>query len=156
MPVPTTREGYEKLRADIEDIELVQIPKVRKLVAEARAEGDLRENAEYHGQRENLGMLEGRLAMLQAKLADSYIVEKGTGPAGVVVFGTRVTVKDLGADIDEVYEFVGPGEEDYSGEVMKILTTSPFAQQLLNRSIGETVEVTTPGGTIKYKIIAVE
>lgn len=155
MPTPTTREGYDKLKVEIAKLEGEDIPRVTQLVAEARAEGDLRENAEYHGQRENLAMLEAKLALLKTRLADCYIVEKPAESDGAVVFGSKVTVLDIGEGIEEVYELVGPGEEDYSGDILKILCTSPLAQQLLNHRVGEKVTVTVPNGKINYKIVAV-
>lgn len=155
VPLPTTREGYEKLKAEIERLEQIEMPKIAQLIAEARAEGDLRENAEYHAQRENQGMMQAKINMLNHKLANSYVLEKAHG-TNSIVFGCRVTLKDLSENVEEIYEFVGPGEEDYSGEVMKILCDSPLAQQLLNHKIGEKLDVKTPGGTIKYEVMSIE
>lgn len=155
MPVPTTREAYENLRAQIDHLETVEMPRIAQLIADARAEGDLRENAEYHAQRENQGMLQAKINMLKAKLADSYVVEKAHAPEQIV-FGAKVTLKDLDADLEEKYELVGPGEEDYSGEVMKILCNSPLAQQLLNHKVGDRVSVNSPGGTIRYEVLVIE
>lgn len=156
MPTPTTAEGYEKLRAEIERLETIEMPKIAQAIAEARAEGDLKENAEYHGQRENQAMMQAKINLLKSKLADSYIVDKDSLPKGQVVFGSKVTLRDLDADIEEQYELVGPGEEDYTGEVMKILCTSPLAKQLLNHKVGDKLEVETPGGNINYEILAIE
>lgn len=151
--VPTTREGYEKLRAEIEFLENVEMPRIAKLIAEARAEGDLRENTEYHAQRENQGLTQAKINVLKARLADSYIVDKDSMPKDQVVFGTKIRLRDIEEGIEEEYELVGPGEEDYSGEVMKILCDSPLATQLLNHKIGDKLTVTTPGGAIKYEIL---
>ena len=123
MPTPTTREGYEKLKAELHHLEHVEMPRITKLVAEARAEGDLKENAEYHAQRENQGMLQAKINVLTAKLADAYIVDTDSMPKGQAVFGSTVVLRDLDCDVEETYQLVGPGEEDYSGEVMKILCT---------------------------------
>ncbi len=103
---PNYQGRIRKAQAEINQLETVDIPRVTKLVAEARAEGDLRENAEYHGQRENLAMLEAKLSQLKTKLLDCYIVEK-TDSNGVVVFGSKVTLRDLDANEDETYELVG-------------------------------------------------
>lgn len=156
MPTPTTREGYEKLKADLERLELVEMPRVAKLIAEARAEGDLSENAEYHGQRENQAMIQAKINLLKSKLADSYIVERDPSKTDEIVFGCKVVLLDLDAEFEESYELVGPGEEDYSGEVMKILCTSPLATQILNKRVGDVVEVETPGGKIKYEVKKIE
>lgn len=156
MPTPTTREGYEKLRSEIEFLETVEMPRITNLLAEARAEGDLRENAEYHAQRENQGMLQAKINALKSKFADLYIVDPNSISKERVAFGTCVTVKDLDADIEEKYIFVGPGEEDYSSEVMKILCTSPMAEQLINHKVGDKIDVTTPGGVIHYEVMAIE
>lgn len=156
MPTPTTREGYDKMRADLTHMETVEMPKIAKAIAEARAEGDLRENAEYHGQRENQAMLQAKINLLKSKIADAYIVERDASKTDEVTFGARVTLLDVDADIEEIYEFVGPGEEDYTGEVMKILVTSPLAVQIMNKKIGDTINVETPGGTIRYEVKKIE
>lgn len=155
-PTPTTREGYDKLRAELEHLEHHEMPRITKLIAEARAEGDLRENAEYHAQRENQGMLQAKINLLKSKLADSYIVDKESMPKGQVVFGSKIKLLDLDADFEEEYELVGPGEEDYNGPVMKILCASPLAQQLLNHKVGDKLSVSTPGGSVNYEIISIE
>lgn len=155
-PVPTTREGYDKLKAELEHLEQVEMPRITGLLADARAEGDLKENAEYHAQRENQGMLQAKINLLKSKLADSYIVDKDSLPKGQIVFGSKVKLKDLDADFEEEYELVGPGEEDYSGDVMKILCTSPLAQQLLTHKVGDKLTVSTPGGDVNYEVIAIE
>jgi transcription elongation factor GreA len=156
MPTPTTREGYDKMKTELEHMEQVEMPRITKLIAEARAEGDLRENAEYHGQRENQAMLQAKINLLKSKLADAYIVERDASKTDEVTFGARVTLLDLDNDIEEIYEMVGPGEEDYSGEVMKILVTSPLAQQIMNHKVGDKIEVDAPGGKIRYEVKRIE
>lgn len=156
MPTPTTREGYDKMKQDLAWMETVEMPRISKLIAEARAEGDLRENAEYHGQRENQAMLQAKINLLKSKIADAYIVERDTTKSDEVSFGATVTLFDIDAEIEEKYQFVGPGEEDYRGEIMKILVTSPLAQQLMNKKVGEVIDVDTPGGRIKYEIKAID
>ena len=152
---PISREGYGKLRDEIRQLEDVEMPKISQAIADARAEGDLRENAEYHGQREAQGMTQAKINQLKTRLNNCYIVDKSTLPKGVVTFGSRVTVKDLSDGSIEHYEFVGPGEEDYMGDVMKILTTSPLATAMMNRKIGDAVEVTVPRGKMRYEITAI-
>ena len=149
---PITREGYEKLREEIRRLEDVELPAIAERIADARAEGDLRENAEYHGQREEQGRMMARIGQMKAKLASCFIVEKSEMPKGVVTFGATVTVKNITFDEEETYEFVGPGEEDYDGPVMKILTTSPIAKALMGKKVGDVTEVALPRGVNKMEI----
>lgn len=142
---PITREGYDKKKAEIESLE-ADLAECTERIKEAREEGDLKENAEYHGQRERQGHIQARINQLKGMLSTCYIVEKSEMPKGVVTFGSVVTVKSLDDGLEEQYEFVGPGEEDYMAEPMKILTNSPIAQALLNKKVGDQVEVDTPGG----------
>lgn len=153
---PISREGYDRLMEELRRMEQEEMPRITQAIADARAEGDLRENAEYHGQREAQGMLLAKINSLKTKLADCYIVDRANMPKGVVTFGTRVTVKDLDGGDEEQYEFVGPGEEDYTTDVMKILTSSPLAQAMMNKKVGETVEVDVPRGTMRYKVLAID
>jgi transcription elongation factor GreA len=153
---PITREGYDKLREEIRRLEQEEMPAIAEKIAAARAEGDLSENAEYHGQREAQGLLQAKINQLKSKLANCYIADKSQMPKGVVTFGSRVTVKDLSDDTLEKYEMVGPGEEDYDGEVMKILTSSPIAQSLLGKKVGEQVEVEIPAGTLRMEVVEIE
>lgn len=153
---PISREGYDKKKEELRLLEEVEMPKIAQAIADARAEGDLRENAEYHGQREAQGMLQARINSLKATLADCFIVDKSSLPKGVVTFGTRVTVKDLSDDSIEQYEFVGPGEEDYMSDVMKILTTSPLATALMNKKVGDKVEFQAPRGVTNYEVTQIE
>ncbi len=153
---PITREGYDKLREEVRILEDIEMPQIAEAIAEARSEGDLKENAEYHGQRERQGMMQAKINSLRGKLASCYIVDKSTLPKGVVTFGTRVTVKDLKFDDLEKYEFVGPGEEDYGSDVMKILTTSPLATAMMGKKVGDIVEFEAPRGTQKYEIAEIE
>src|SRR5919198_337816 len=149
--VPMTREGYEKLKVDLDRMQNVEMLEVTKRIAAARALGDLSENAEYHAAREDQGMLQARIDALKDKLARAYIVDQSALPKDTVVFGTRVRIKNLDSGASEVYELVGPGDEDYENN--KILTTSPRGQGLLGKKVGETVEITVPRGILKYQIV---
>jgi len=149
---PITREGYDKLVAEIKHLETEVMPAIAQAIAEARAEGDLRENAEYHGQREEQGRCMAKINQLKTKLASCYIVEKSDMPKGVVTFGSTVNVKNHTLDETQQYEFVGPGEEDYDGPVMKILTTSPIARSLMGKKVGDVVEVAIPRGKLKLEV----
>jgi transcription elongation factor GreA len=152
---PISREGYEKLREDIRRMEEDEMPVITEKIALARAEGDLSENAEYHGQREAQGLLQAKINQLKSKLASCEIVEK-SATSDVVAFGSLVTVRDLSDDMEEQYELVGPGEENYDGEIMKILTSSPIGQGLMGKKIGDETEVEIPNGTLRMEIVAIE
>src|SRR5258708_39044274 len=154
--IPTTREGFEKIREEIRQLEEVEMPKIAEKIADARAEGDLSENAEYHGQREAQGLLQARINRLRSKLASSYIVDKALIPKGIVAFGSIVTVKDISNGVEEKYQFVGPGEEDYEGEILKILTSSPLAKSMIGKKPGEQVDVPLPKGSRRVEIVAIE
>lgn len=153
---PISQEGYDKLREEIRFLENEKMPEIVQGIADARAEGDLKENTEYHAQREAQGMTQAKINQLKSKLANCYIADKSTMPKGIVTFGSVVTVKNLDDGMEEKYEFVGPGEEDYLGEVMKILTSSPLALGLLNKKVGDNVEVDVPSGTLKFEVIQID
>src|SRR3984893_5000620 len=120
--IPMTKEGYEKKKAELDNMKNVQMIEVAKRIATARDMGDLSENAEYHAAREDQGMLQRRIDLLKDKLARAYFIDKNSLPNDTVVFGACVRVKDLDLDDEESFELVGPGEEDYDKN--KILSTS--------------------------------
>src|SRR5262245_21614079 len=106
--IPMTREGYEKLKAELERMETVEMIEITKRVAAAREMGDLSENAEYHAAREDQGLLQARIVELRGRIGRAMIVDRTTLPNDTVVFGVRVRVKDLDCGDEEVYELVGP------------------------------------------------
>ena len=148
--VPMTREGYEKLKADLDRMQNVEMIEVAKRIAAARDLGDLSENAEYHAAREDQGMLQARIDALKDKLSRAFFIDKNTLPSDTVVFGSRVKVKDLDLEEDETFILVGPGEEDYNQN--KILTTSPIGQGLIGKKIGEIAEIEVPMGKLRFKV----
>lgn len=151
--IPMTRAGYEKLMAELKQMEEVDMPKVAERVAEARSAGDLKENAEYHGARESQGMLQAKINLLRDKLSRARLVDPTTLPKDEVVFGCTVVVKDLDFGDKEVFTLVGAGEEDY--DAGKILITSPLAQGLVGKKAGDKVEIPVPAGTMKFEIIEI-
>lgn len=153
---PISQEGYDKIREQIKQLEEHDMPRITQAIAEARAEGDLSENAEYHAQREAQGLLQAKINLLKTQLAHAYIVDKTTMPKGVVTFGSKVTVRDVDDGTEEMYEFVGPGETDYDGAVMKILSSSPLATSLMGKKPGDFVEVPLPRGRQRLEVIAVD
>jgi transcription elongation factor GreA len=151
--VPMTRTGYDKLKAEVEYMSSVEMPKILERIATARAEGDLSENAEYHGARESQGMLQARIDVLRDKLARATLIDASQVPRGEVAFSSTVRVKDLVFDDEEEFTLVGAGEEDY--ETGKILITSPLAQGLVGKKIGDRVEIVVPQGTLKFEILEI-
>ena len=152
---PISREGYDKLRDEIRRLEDEEMPLIAERIAEARAEGDLSENAEYHGQREAQGMLQAKINQLRSKLASCYIADKSTMPKGIVGFGSLINVKDLEDGMEEKYELVGQDEENYDGDIMKILTSSPIASAMLGKKVGDEVDVEIPSGRVRMEIVAI-
>ncbi|HUG20247.1 MAG TPA: transcription elongation factor GreA [Planctomycetaceae bacterium] len=152
---PITREGYDKKLKEIELLE-ADLDECTERIKEAREEGDLKENAEYHGQRERQGHIQAKINQLKGVLVNCYIVDKSEMPKGEVTFGSVVTAKNLDDGLDERYEFVGPGEEDYAVDPMKILTSSPIAQSMLGKKVGDVVEVEIPSGTMKMEITEIQ
>jgi transcription elongation factor GreA len=148
-----TREGYEKRKAELDRMQNVEMVEVAKRIAAARELGDLSENAEYHGARETQGLLQARIDRLREELSRAIIVERSDQPTDTVVFGVRVRVKDLDLDEEEVYELVGPGDEDYDQN--KILTTSPIAKGLLGKRAGEVAEIPVPRGQLRYQVLEI-
>lgn len=151
--IPISREGYEKLKAELERMQTVEMIEVTKRVAAARELGDLSENAEYHAAREDQGMLQARINSLKEKLSKAYIVDKSSLVNDTVCFGARVRVKDLDLEEEEVFELVGPGEEDYNNN--KILTTSPIGQGLLGKRVGEVAEIQVPMGRVRFEVLEI-
>ncbi|MBX7106535.1 MAG: transcription elongation factor GreA [Gemmataceae bacterium] len=151
--IPMTREGYDKLKAELDHMQGVQMIAVTTRVATAREMGDLSENAEYHAAREDQGILQAKINELKSRLSLASIVERSAMPTDTVAFGAKVKVKDLTHDDEEEYELVGPGEDDPFNN--KILTTSPIGQGLLGKKVGETAEIQAPKGTMKFKILAI-
>lgn len=153
---PMTRTGYNKIKADIERMEHIEMPAIAEKIGVARAEGDLKENAEYHAQRENQGMLQAKINQLKAKLSTSVIIDISEMPKGEIAFGSTVVVKDLEYDDEEKYTLVGAGEEDYTDiEHQKILITSPIGQGLLGSKVGEKVEIEVPQGKLKFEVVSI-
>ena len=151
--IPMTREGYNKIKAEVDRLENEEMPKIVQRLASARAEGDLSENAEYHGARESQGMLQAKINLLRTKLSNAQIVDTAKLPKDQVAFGATVTVKDLDYGDEEEYTLVGAGEEDY--DCGKILCTSPVGQGLMGTKVGDQVEIPVPRGTLKYEVLEI-
>jgi transcription elongation factor GreA len=151
--IPMSREGYDKLKADLDRMQNAEMIDVAQRIAAARELGDLSENAEYHAAREDQGMLQARINALKDKLSRAAIMDRNSLGGDAVVFGARVQVKDLDLGEEETFELVGPGDEDYSQN--KILSTSPIAQGLLGKKRGEVAEIQVPMGLVRFEIIEI-
>jgi len=150
---PMTREGYDKLKADLDRMQNQEMIEVARRIATAREMGDLSENAEYHAAREDQGHLQAKIDFLKDKLARAYFIDKSTLSNDTVVFGSKVKVKDLDLDEEEIFILVGNGEEDY--EQNKILTSSPIGQGLLGKKVGEVAEIKVPMGMVKFEVLEI-
>ena len=152
--VPITAHGEKQLREELNHLKTVARPNVVKAIAEARAHGDLKENAEYHAAREQQGFIEGRIADIEAKLAAAQVIDvTKLDVQGKVVFGATVDLLDLETDKEVSYQIVGDDEADL--KLNKISVSSPIARALIGKEEGEEVEVQAPGGVKEYEILAV-
>jgi transcription elongation factor GreA len=151
--VPMTRAGYNKIKAEMDELQNEKMPEIEKRIAAARAEGDLSENAEYHGARESQGLLMAKINLLREKLAHATIMDTTKLPKDVVTFGCTIVVKDLDFGDEEEFTLVGAGEEDYDSG--KINVASPLAQGFVGKKVGDKVEVEVPAGTNRFQIKAI-
>jgi transcription elongation factor GreA len=150
---PMTRAGYNKIKAELDELQNEKMPEVEKRIALARAEGDLSENAEYHGARETQGMLQAKINLLREKLAKSLIMDGAKANTDEVAFGSTVVVKDLDFGDQEEFTLVGAGEEDY--DTGRINISSPLAQGLVGKKVGDRVEVAVPAGVNRFEILEI-
>ena len=149
--VPMTVAGEASLRAELEHLRKVERPRISQAIAEARAHGDLKENAEYHAAREQQGFTEGRIMEIEAKLADAQVIDVTKIPhTGKVVFGATVDLVNAETDERVSYQIVGEDEAEVKSN--KISVTSPIARALIGKEEGETAVVKAPGGDIEYEI----
>jgi transcription elongation factor GreA len=148
-----TRNGYNKIREEVACLDNEEMPKIAERIAAARAEGDLKENAEYHGARESQGMLQAKINLLKDKLARATIIDTSQLPKDEVAFSATVTVKDLDYDDEEKFVLVGAGEEDYDNG--RILASSPLGQGLIGKKVGQVAEIDVPKGTLRFEILSI-
>lgn len=152
---PMTQEGAERLRLELEDLKKVQRPRIVQAIAEARAHGDLKENAEYSAAREQQSFCEGRIQEVEAKLSNAQIIDVTKIPhTGKVIFGTTVTIINLDTDQPVTYQIVGDDEAEVKAN--KISVNSPIARALVGKEEGDIVVVKAPGGEVEYEIDKVE
>ena len=151
---PITMHGAERLRHELHELKTVARPRVINAIAEARAHGDLKENAEYAAAREQQGFIEGRIAELESLLVHAQVVDVSSLDAGgKVVFGATVDLANEDTGDEVTYQIVGDLEADIKQG--KISISSPVARALIGREEGDIAEVRAPGGLVAYEIIAV-
>lgn len=151
---PMTLQGAEKLRAELNELKTVKRPAIIAAIAEARAHGDLKENAEYHAAREQQGFVEGRIKDIEAKLSHAHVIDVSTLDAGgKVVFGATVVLLDLNTDEEKTYRIVGVDEADLKQGMISV--TSPVARALIGKTEGDEVALEAPGGTHEFEILEV-
>ena len=152
---PMTIHGAEKLALELEDLKKVQRPRIVNAIAEARAHGDLKENAEYSAAREQQSFCEGRIQEIEGKISNAQIIDVTKIPhTGKVIFGTTVKILNLETEQTVVYQIVGDDEADVKAN--KISVNSPIARALVGKEEGDIVVVKAPGGEIEYEIETVE
>lgn len=152
--IPLTRRGAELLRNELQKLKSVERPAVINAIAEARAQGDLSENAEYDAARERQAFVEGRIAEIESKLANAQVIDPATLDAdGRVVFGATVELEDLESGDTVTYQIVGEDEADIKEG--RISVSSPIARALIGRNADDVAEVRAPGGVREYQILGV-
>ena len=151
---PMTAKGAERLRAEVERLKSVERPRIIAAIAEARAHGDLKENAEYHAAREQQGFTEGRINELEAALSYAEVIDVARLPSnGKIVFGATVQLVDEDSGEEVTYQIVGDLEADIKQRLISV--SSPFARALIGKSEGDSFEFQAPNGTRNYEILSV-
>jgi len=152
--VPLTARGADRLREELERLKRVERPQVIEAIAEARAHGDLKENAEYHAARERQGFIEGRIKDIEGKLSHAQIIDVTMVHAdGKVVFGATVDVLELDDDSEHTFQIVGDDEADTKNGLISV--SSPIARALIGKSEGDIAAVETPGGLREFEVLEV-
>ncbi|MCA0201451.1 MAG: transcription elongation factor GreA [Proteobacteria bacterium] len=153
--IPMTAEGLEPLKAELHQLKAVERYAVIKQIAEAREHGDLSENAEYHAARERQSFIEGRISELEDIVSRADVIDLSKLSGGKTVrFGASVTVADVETDEETTYQLVGPYEADLKKN--KISVQSPLGRALIGKTIGDTAEVSAPGGSKGYEVLSVK
>ena len=152
--VPMTREAYDRKKAEVKRMEQDDVPQIAEKIAAARDEGDLKENAEYHAQREAMGLLQAKINQLKTQLVRAQIIDPTKVPRDEVALGATVLVKDLDIDDEEEFTLVGSGDEDY--DLGKYLITSPIGQGLLGKKVGDKANIPIPKGELNLEVLEIK
>lgn len=154
MRAPLTLKGAQRLREELDQLKSVKRPEVITAIAEARAHGDLKENAEYHAAREQQSFIEGRIKQLEGELSHAEVIDVAQLNAGSrVVFGATVTLADVETDEEKKYQIVGDLEADI--KLAMIAISSPLARALIGKNEGDSVVIDAPAGQREYEIVSV-
>ena len=151
---PITARGAEKLREELDRLKSVDRPQVIEAIAEARAHGDLKENAEYHAAREQQGFIEGRISELEDKLSNAEVIDVASlAGKDKIVFGATVELFDLETEDEVTYQIVGDGEANIDSGLISV--SSPIARALIGKQEGDVAEVDAPGGKREYEVVGI-
>ncbi|MBL9029415.1 MAG: transcription elongation factor GreA [Caedimonas sp.] len=151
--IPMTAQGFMRLQEELKHLKMVERSAVIKAISEARALGDLSENAEYHAARERQGFVEGRIAELEAKLSLAEVIDVAKLSGNTVRFGASIKLIDEDTEEECAYQIVGVDEADINQGLLSI--SAPLARSLIGKKVGDSVEVRTPGGAKTYEIVSV-
>ena len=149
--VPVTRQGFEALKKELENLKRVERPENIKAIEEARAHGDLSENAEFHAAKDRQGFIEGRIGELEFKIANADIIDISKLPKDRAVFGTRVILENIDTGEDVEYQLVGPDESDIAKG--RISVSSPLGRAIIGKKPGDELTVEVPGGKRAYELV---
>lgn len=152
--VPITVEGADALRDELKYLKNIERPRITRAIAEARAHGDLKENAEYHAAKEEQGLSEARIRDIEGKLSNAQIIDvKSMPPSDKVIFGATVVLHDTGTEAEVRYRIVGEDEADITKGLLSV--SSPIARAIIGKRESDEVEVQTPGGRKEFEILEV-
>ena len=155
ITTPITKEGEVAIKERLADLKFVQRPKISEAIAEARAHGDLKENAEYHAAKELQGLIESKINEIESALASAQVIDVLSIPeTGRVVFGSTVTLYDTDKDEEITYKIVGNLESD--PDKGKISIDTPIAKGLIGKNVDDEITITTPSKTLNYEVISVQ
>ncbi len=154
QPVYLTAEGLRKIKEELEYLVTVRRREVAQMIAEAKAEGDISENAGYDEAKTAQGFLEGKIRELEAIVSQASVIQDSDAAGHSVTLGKTVVVREVGSDFEEKFMIVGSREADPANG--RISNESPMGKALLNKAVGQTAQVTTPGGTIEFEILGIK
>ncbi len=152
--MPITKDGLEKLKAELVQLEKFEKPNNIKAIAEARAHGDLSENAEYHAAKEKQGFIAAKINELKTAIGQAEVIDVNEGPLDRIVFGRTILLYDMEADKEITYQLVGPYESE--PENGRISIKSPLGQGLIGREIGDEVKIKTPRGVLEFEVLEIK
>ena len=152
--LPMTADGLSKLKSELENLKNSERPNIIKAIAEAREHGDLSENAEYHAAREKQSFIEGRISELENKISRAEVIDISSLDNSKITFGATVTITDLSSNETNTYTIVGADESDIEKNLISI--SAPLGRAMINKTIDDVIEVTTPSGLKEYQINSIK